>query len=129
MIRIKTAELYETRQITLLAQKSFPNLAYDELYQEVHNVISSETDKIYIVVNNEVVTAMAQCELQYNTESPKPKAAILQRICTAEEWQKKHVYKRLLEKCTRWAKRNGCNELVYDGPIDELNKYAPGYVG
>ena len=132
MIRLKTAELYETRQITLLALKCFPNLTYNNLYMEIHKVISSDNGKIYVIIRNGVAIAFAQCELQHDSieNRTEPPSAILRRVCVDKEYQNKNLETRLAEKCEKWAKMNGCSELIFDCPEgDEDYAKAYGFMG
>jgi|GEM_PF-3175397 len=128
VINLKTAELFETRQITLLALKYFEDLTYDNLYKEIHKVIASGNGKIYVVVRNETVIAFAQCELQHDSIENRTKlpSAVLRRVCVDEEWRNKKLGTRLVEKCGKWAKMNGCSELVFDCP-EGKEEYAKAY--
>ena len=128
VINLKTAELFETRQITMLALKCFDDLTYDDLYKEIHKVIASDNGKIYVVVRNDTVIAFAQCELQHDSIQNRTKlpSAVLRRICVDEEWRNKKLGTRLVEKCGKWAKMNGCGELIFDCP-EGKEKYAEAY--
>ena len=114
MVRMKAAELFETRQITLLALKCFPDLTYDSLYMEIHKVISSDNGVVYIVLHNDALIAFAHCELQQEDEDQKGSPAILRRLCVEEEYRRKKIATRLAKECARWAKKKGCSELLYD---------------
>lgn len=108
MTKLREAELYDTRQITLLAMKYFDDLEYDNLYREIHKTIESDNGVVYVVARNDVLIAFAQCEIQgYNS-------ATLKRVCVEKEYIRKQTGEKLVKKCGEWAQRNGCEELIYN---------------
>lgn len=108
MIKLREAELYDTRQITLLALKYFDDLTYDGFYMEAHENIKSDDGVIYVLVQDETIIAFTQCKIQ------KGGPAILKRICVEEEYINKQAGEKLVKKCAQWAKRKGCDTLLYN---------------
>lgn len=97
----------------------------DELKKEIMNILENKNTQIFIMYQDNIPIAFAQCQLRYDyvegtTSSP---IAYLEGILVRVEYRKQGYAKMLIEQCEMWAREKGCTEFASDCELNNVDSF------
>lgn len=122
---IRQAEIEEIITVTNLALSLWSNHSFDELKNEMTEIILNENSFIALFYDNESAVGFAQCGLRHDyVEGTKSSpVGYLEGIFVEETYRKQGIAKSLLNFCEKWAKEKGCTEFASDCEIGNIESY------
>ena len=99
-----------------LALLLWPDNVENVFTSEFSELILDKTAIIFLAKVENVAIGFAQCQLRtdYVEGTDSSPVGYLEGIYVKEEYRRRHVAKRLLSACEKWAKSKGCKEFASD---------------
>lgn len=119
---IKTANIEDLTVVTNLAIALWPNHNFEDLKEEMQEIILNKTALIALYFQNNNPIAFAQCQLRndYVEGTKSCPVGYLEGIYVHDNYRQKGIAKELLKYCEKWAKQNNCTEFASDCELDNI---------
>lgn len=111
----KISYQYLDEVINLMLQL-WPNNSFNELKEEVKDIINNEKQTIFVKLINNLVVGFSEVSLRYDYVEGTATIPVgyLEGIYVLDDYRNKGISKELLITCENWAKENGCTEFASD---------------
>ena len=125
-MNIRRGEEADLAALTALALELWPEHEYDELWQDIADIMAGPEAAFFLLEENEKPMGFAQCQLRHDyvegTESSP--VGYLEGIYVRPEVQGRGGAKTLLKACEQWAASWGCTEFASDCELDNTASLA-----
>ena len=115
-MKIEKAQLRHLDAVAGLALRLWPDHVYEELRQEMGEIMSQPDAAFFLAFDGEMPVGFAQCQLRHDyvegTESSP--VGYLEGIFVAEDYRRQGIAGALLSACESWSKERGCGEFASD---------------
>lgn len=125
-MNIRRAEAADLDTVTALALKLWPDHEYDELWQEMADIMAMPEAAYFLLEENAKAMGFAQCQLRHDYVEGTETSPVgyLEGIYVNPELRGKGGAKALLKACERWAASWGCTEFASDCELDNTASLA-----
>lgn len=122
---IKNANIEDLTVVANLAIDLWSNHNFEDLKEEMKEIILSKFALIALYYQNNNPIAFAQCQLRtdYVEGTESSPVGYLEGIYVQDKYRKQGVAKELLKYCEKWAKENSCIEFASDCEINNIESY------
>lgn len=119
---IKTAQMEHLDSVTNLALLLWPDHTYEEMKDEMKQLISDDNSTIALALVDDTAVGFAQCQLRHDYVEGTETSPVgyLEGIFVDERYRKQGMAKALLQYCEAWAKQKGCAEFGSDCELDNV---------
>src|SRR5574344_1112526 len=117
---LRKAIISDLNTITQLAILLWPDNEFDDLRQEMKELILDKEAVFFLYFDNDIPIGFAQCQLRHDYVEGTVSSPVgyLEGIFVDAKYRKQGVAKKLLQYCEAWAKENGCVEFGSDCELD-----------
>lgn len=122
---IKKATKRDAKEIAKLAIRMWSSHTIDELTEEFETMIESLNNAIFVLCVNEQMVGFAQCQLRHDYVEGTDSSPVgyLEGVFVEEAYRRQGCAKKLLAKCEKWAKENGCSEFASDCELENTKSF------
>lgn len=119
-MNIRRAEAADLDIITALALELWPDHDYDELWQEMADIMSSPEAAFFLLETDGDAKGFAQCQLRHDYVEGTETSPVgyLEGIYVSPVLRGRGGAKALLRACESWAASWGCTEFASDCELD-----------
>ena len=125
-MNIRRAEAADLDTVTALALKLWPDHEYDELWQEMADIMAMPEAAYFLLEENAEAMGFAQCQLRrdYVEGTETSPVGYLEGIYVSPDLRGRGGAKALLKACESWAASWGCTEFASDCELDNTASLA-----
>lgn len=125
-MNIRRAEAADLEIITALALELWPDHDYDELWQEMADIMSSPEAAFFLLETDGDAKGFAQCQLRHDYVEGTETSPVgyLEGIYVRPDLRGKGGAKALIRACESWAASWGCTEFASDCELDNTASLA-----
>ena len=115
-MKIERAQQRHLDAVTGLALRLWPEHVYEELRQEMGEILSQPDAAFFLAFDGETPVGFAQCQLRrdYVEGTESSPVGYLEGIFVEETYRRQGVARALLAACENWAGERGCSEFASD---------------
>ena len=115
-MNVRRADAADLDTITTLALELWPDHAFDELWQEMADIMAGPEAAFFLLEENDEPRGFALCQLRHDyVEGTKTSpVGYLEGIYVRNELRGRGGAKALLKACESWAASWGCTEFASD---------------
>lgn len=120
-----TARERDYEKIARLACELWPHHTFDEMCDEIKDIIASENDMIFTLYCYKEMVGFAHCSIRndYVEGTGSSPVGYLEDVYVKEEWRNLGFATELVTCCQNWAKSKGCKEFASDCELDNINSF------
>lgn len=107
-------------RLTDMALKLWPDNDWDELFEEMKEIIAMDDAAVFILAEDGKDAGFAQCQLRndYVEGTDTSPVGYLEGIFVDENFRGRGFAADLLRECEKWTREMGCSEIASDCDID-----------
>ena len=115
-IIIKLADENDIEQVSGLAHLLWGEHDYDELRDEMVQIIRGESSDVFIAYADDAPVGFIQCSIRndYVEGTESSPVGYIEGIYVRDDFRRKNIAARLVDECAMWAKERGCSQLGSD---------------
>ena len=119
-MKIEKAQLRHLDAVAGLALRLWPDHVYEELRQEMGEIMSQPDAAFFLAFDGEMPVGFAQCQLRHDYVEGTSSSPVgyLEGIFVMPAYQRRGIARVLLSSCESWAKEQGCTEFATDCELD-----------
>ena len=125
-MNIRRAEAADLDVVTCLALELWPDHEYDELWQEMADIMACPEAAYFLLEADGEAKGFAQCQLRHDYVEGTETSPVgyLEGIYVRAELRGKGGAKALLRACESWAASWGCTEFASDCELENTGSLA-----
>ena len=125
-MNIRRAEAADLDKVTALALELWPDHEYDELWQEMVDIMSGPEAAFFLLESDGKAKGFAQCQLRHDYVEGTETSPVgyLEGIYVSPDLRGKGGAKALLKACEQWAASWGCTEFASDCELHNRESLA-----
>lgn len=105
--------------LTRLVLELWTDAVFKEEYENLRELLNSETETCYLVREQETYVAFIHVSIRNDyvegaTELP---VAYIEAVYVKPDHQKQGIGKKLVHEAEKWGKRNGCKQIASDAEL------------
>lgn len=123
---IRKATILDLYAVTKLAILLWPDNEYEELQEEIKNILLNKEAVFFLYFDNDIHAGFAQCQLRHDYVEGTDSSPVgyLEGVFVTPNYRNKGIATELLKQCELWSKENGCIEFASDCEITNTESYA-----
>ena len=125
-MNVRRAEAADLDAITALALELWPDHEYEELWDDLADIMSGPEAAFFLLMENEEAVGFAQCQLRHDYVEGTETSPVgyLEGIYVKEYAREQGFASRLMKACEDWARVQGCMEFASDCELDNEESLA-----
>lgn len=125
-MNVKRAEAVDLDAVTVLALKLWPEHAFDELWQEMADLMAEPEAALFLLEENDAPMGFAQCQLRHDYVEGTQSSPVgyLEGIYVSDALRGKGGARALVRACEVWAASWGCTEFASDCELSNEESLA-----
>ena len=123
---LRKAIISDLNTITQLAILLWPDNEFDDLRQEMKELILDKEAVFFLYFDNDIPVGFAQCQLRHDYVEGTDSSPVgyLEGVLVMENYRNKGIATQLLQHCELWSKENACTEFASDCEISNAESYV-----
>lgn len=125
-MNVRRAEASDLDTVTALALKLWPDHAFDELWQDLADIMAQPEAAFFLLEENGEARGFAQCQLRHDYVEGTETSPVgyLEGVFVDAALRGQGGAKALVRACERWAASWGCTEFASDCELDNAASLA-----
>ena len=125
-MNVRRAEAADLDAITALALELWPDHEWDELWQEMADLMAKPETAFFLLEEHNQPMGFAQCQLRHDYVEGTETSPVgyLEGILVRAAMRGKGGAKALLKACESWSAAWGCTEFASDCELDNVGSLA-----
>lgn len=125
MEKIIAAKYKDLKVLTKMALDLWPENTYEQLYEEMKDILQSPRERILLHIQNQIPDAFIQLSIRtdYVEGTSSSPTGYIEGIYVKPESRRLGIARKLMNEGEKWLKEMGCSQVGSDIQIDNQTSY------